>query len=429
MTQMMSELAVGRTVSKIPFGERVDEIGDISRALKTFQDNAIERKRLEEVAAKDRDLELRRQSKMEQIISAFRSNIGAVLKTVDGENDTMRRSASMLAQIAEATSSESEQAQKATEGASGEVKIVATAAEELTESIREIASQAASVSELSRISVETAEKTNTDVAALEETAGKIGQIVCMIKEIAEQTNLLALNATIEAARAGAAGKGFAVVAEEVKQLSDQTSKATEEIALQIDAVQNSTQNAVGAIGDITNKINNLAQASSAIAAAIEEQDAATRAITESIARAAAESSLASSGVENVSKQIEETSRESSAVESVSVRLQNVSRELAENVEKFLNDVTTDVEERRNWMRKQANEQVTIVYEGEEYKTVLLNRSENDKGFGIKTIAALTLNANVELIFFDGSRKFAKVLRIDDYITGLEAVAGAGAVAA
>ena len=184
-----------------------------------------------------------------------------------------------------------------------------------------------------------------------------------------------------------------------------------------------------AIGDITNKINNLAQASSAIAAAIEEQDAATRAITESIARAAAESSLASSGVENVSKQIEETSRESSAVESVSVRLQNVSRELAENVEKFLNDVTTDVEERRNWMRKQANEQVTIVYEGEEYKTVLLNRSENDKGFGIKTIAALTLNANVELIFFDGSRKFAKVLRIDDYITGLEAVAGAGAVAA
>ena len=137
-----------------------------------------------------------------------------------------------------------------------------------------------------RVSVNEAETTNEQIAGLAEAAQKIGDVVKLIRDIAGQTNLLALNATIEAARAGEAGRGFAVVASEVKSLAVQTAKATEEIAAQILAVQGSTTGAVEAIRSIAGRMQEISSYTSAVAASVEQQNAATGEISQNVAGAA-----------------------------------------------------------------------------------------------------------------------------------------------
>src|SRR3954463_16597876 len=166
------------------------------------------------------------------------------------------------------------------------VQTVSAAAEELSASINEIARQIKDSNDVAARAVHEAEATNGQVAALATAAQKIGDVVRLIEEIASQTNLLALNATIEAARAGEAGKGFAVVASEVKTLATQTSRATEEITSQIAAVQAATDNSVKAIDRIGKTIQSISSISGSIAAAVEEQTAATREIARNVEHAA-----------------------------------------------------------------------------------------------------------------------------------------------
>jgi methyl-accepting chemotaxis protein len=160
--------------------------------------------------------------------------------------------------------------------------------------------------------VQEAERTNAQIEGLAETAQKIGEVVKLINAIASQTNLLALNATIEAARAGEAGKGFAVVASEVKNLANQTAKATEEIASQIAAMQAVTADAVKAINGIGERISEINEIAAAIAGAIEEQGAATREIAGNVQRAAEGTQGVSDNIGRVSEAASQTGR--SAVE-------------------------------------------------------------------------------------------------------------------
>ena len=159
---------------------------------------------------------------------------------------------------------------------------MAAAAEELTASIGEISRQVAQSSKITGKAVEDAKRTDAIVQALAEGAEKIGAVVGLITDIASQTNLLALNATIEAARAGDAGKGFAVVASEVKNLANQTGRATEEIDAQITQIQSATQEAVEAIGGISATIEEVSTIATAIAAAVEQQGAATAEIARNV---------------------------------------------------------------------------------------------------------------------------------------------------
>ena len=180
----------------------------------------------------------------------FERHVKEVVQTFSSSSTKLQASAQKMTKTAELTSQQSSSVASAAEQATTNVQTVASAVEELSSSIAEISSQVSKSSEIAQNAVSEADRTNTTVEGLAEAAQKIGDVVSLINDIAGQTNLLALNATIEAARAGDAGKGFAVVASEVKNLANQTAKATEEIGNQIGAIQGATGEAVTAIKGI-----------------------------------------------------------------------------------------------------------------------------------------------------------------------------------
>ena len=186
--------------------------------------------------------------------------------------------------------------------------------------------------------VEEANRADGMIQSLVQAAQKIGEVVELITSIADQTNLLALNATIEAARAGDAGKGFAVVAAEVKNLANQTAKATEEIGSQIGGIQTATKDSVAAIKSIGKVIGEINQISSAIAAAVEEQGAATKEIARNVEQASAGTKDVSSNIAGVTQAASETGQASGQIHQAAQELSQQSSALKDVVEKFLADV-------------------------------------------------------------------------------------------
>jgi methyl-accepting chemotaxis protein len=215
---------------------------------------------------------------------------------------------------------------------------VASATEEMADSVKEIARQVHSSSRIAAQAVTQAERTDTRITALSQAASRIGDVVKLITAIAEQTNLLALNATIEAARAGDAGRGFAVVASEVKALASQTAKATEEIGTQIASMQTATQESVGAIKEIGGTIGQIAEIASAIAAAVEEQGAATQEISRNVTQAANGTAKVASNITDVNRGANETGSASADVLRAAQSLAKDSGQLRGEVEKFLSSV-------------------------------------------------------------------------------------------
>ena len=198
----------------------------------------------------------------------------------------------------------------------------------------EIDRQVAQSNAIATKAVSEAERTNATVAELNEAAGRIGDVVRLITDIAEQTNLLALNATIEAARAGDAGRGFAVVASEVKALAGQTAKATEDISAQIAGMQHATVRSIDAIGAIERTIRSIGEISSAIAAAVTEQGAATEEIARSVETAALRTSDTANEVSRVGEATTATRQSAGTVESVAGDLGQVAARIRAQVDQF-----------------------------------------------------------------------------------------------
>ncbi|WP_040438622.1 methyl-accepting chemotaxis protein [Roseibium aggregatum] len=338
LTEAMGRLAEGDIDAVIPSTDQRDEIGDMSRTVQVFQENARERLRLESEADAHRQAQNARQQEVEGLIQSFRGEIQSLLSALDETAAGMSNTASALGGIAESSAEQAGDTSRVSEDASMSVENVAGAAEELSASIAEIGEQVRRSSDIVTSATNAVHDTNGKVQGLAEAASKIGEVVSLIQAIAEQTNLLALNATIEAARAGEAGKGFAVVAAEVKELATQTSRATEEISSQIQTIQNSTSEAVKAIGAISSTMEEVNGYTQGISAAVTQQGAATNEISGNVQRAAQSTQAVQTNMSSLARAVDETKEASGDVLAASGDLSNRSRALKEGIETFLNRV-------------------------------------------------------------------------------------------
>ena len=334
----MLKVAGGDLTVSTGYGERQDEIGSLAGALETFKHQAEDKLKIEAQERERNAGAITRQKAIDAYVTEFESTVRQTLQQLGDASSQMRKTSTGLSTVSRQTNARVEVAQKASGDASMSVDSVASAAEELSASINDISRQAVHAAGIASRAVNQARETDGTVQGLAKSAGRIGEVVGLINTIAAQTNLLALNATIEAARAGEAGRGFAVVASEVKSLASQTAKATEDISEQISEIQKVAGEAIDAIKAIGGIIGEVNEVATAIAAAVQQQGAATQEITRSTQHAAQGTKNVSDNITGVKTDADAAAAAAEHVNDASQTLENQSQHLGGQVTDFLGKI-------------------------------------------------------------------------------------------
>ena len=339
LAETTRRLAQGDLYVAVPATDRDDEVGALARAVQVFQDRLIERSALQASSETDRATQADRESRIDSLVSEFRSAVGDALHSVADNSEQMTFAARTLTDIAAESAKRAKGAAQAARDASETVKNITRASDNLSTAIGEIELQ---VNRARTVVVDASATTRATTATVQSLAGKaqdIGEVVSLIQDIAAQTNLLALNATIEAARAGESGRGFAVVASEVKNLAGQTARATEKIAEQIGAIQGATGSAVQAIEAIAQHMEAVEGFTGGIAQAIEHQMSATTAIALGVARAARGTESAALDMKELDTVVAETDQSAAQVNQSAMDVAEQAKRLHLTVDRFLDAVS------------------------------------------------------------------------------------------
>src|SRR6185312_2128830 len=334
LARVTDRIAANEPNATVPHCDRQDEIGALARSIRVFQQAMLANAELNRTVSSDAEERTRRQNAVSAEIARFSGDIETTLAELGRISEQMLAASTALAGTADVATGKTARAEAASSEASANVRDIASAADELSASVNEIDRQVAQSNAIAGKAVAEAEATNVAVKELGDAAARIGDVVKLITDIAEQTNLLALNATIEAARAGEAGRGFAVVAGEVKALSGQTSRATEEIRTQIAGMQRATARSIGAITAIEQTIREIGNISSAIAAAVTQQGAATQELARGVEIAARRTVETASEVGQVGAATQDTRVSAGTVKTVADGLGHVASRMRAQVDEF-----------------------------------------------------------------------------------------------
>ena len=334
VTRVTKAVADGGAVLAIPYRDRSDEIGALARSISVFQDAMQGNIELNKTVASDAETKAQTQERISLEINHFGTEIELSLSELGQLFDRMLAESAVLTEVADVASIKTVSAAKASSEASTNVGEIASAAEELAHSVGEVDRQVAQSSTITGKAVSEVALSNDAIQELNEASHRIGDVIKLITDIAGQTNLLALNATIEAARAGEAGRGFGVVASEVKALSSQTAKATDDIGAQIAAMQNATLRSVHAIKSIERTIRDMREISAAIGSAVTEQGTATQEIARSAEVAARHTNDTAMEVRKVGEATEDTRTSAKSVKGLADDLAAAATKIRGQVDQF-----------------------------------------------------------------------------------------------
>ena len=338
MKTIMLDIIGGNYADSIPAMNRRDEIGEMAEALSVLQENMVERDSLIDFERNETEDKRGRADSIQQAANQFDDRITASFSEITNSIEKLHNSADILSKNAKETTQQIAQMATSTEKTARNINAVSSAGSELSIAINKVFEQVTQSHGITEAAAKEAQNANERIEDLAASTARIGEVVDLINDIANQTNLLALNATIEAARAGESGKGFAVVASEVKNLANQTGRATEEISKQILDVQNQTKIAVDGIHRITDVIQNMSTISTRVAATVAAQNEASQAISQNAIETSAGTREVLGGLNFVSEAAKRTGEMAGAVFSDAETLREHSENMGKEIIRFLETI-------------------------------------------------------------------------------------------